>query len=398
MRSLGLGSCAALLLLPALAHGQTVAPPTADVDPGEVRAGALVSLATTTAGATLRFAVDSTPTCSSGSLYTAPVPISGAGSLRVIGCAAGYAPSAVSSFAYTTRTPKTFYVSNAGSDGSDGTSPGTPWAHAPGMNGCTGTCASTVLIGGDQVLLKAGDRWTGTTLVVPRGGDSGANIVLGAYGAGAAPVIAAATDNPTVAVDAPNRGYWTISGLNLQATGTTPGLNLAAAIYHGYWTGGASSDGPEPGWIVENNTSQAAFWLTGPNTVVRGNALDGSTNGGTVEGNASHGAALGAIIISGTSAPGAEIYENHISSWSGRGIWLEEGASHASVHDNVIHDLTSYTPLTTCTCAMGIDFDGADVPEVGNVAYRNLIYGIAGPGISFENSTSRAEPTPTSRT
>ena len=53
----------------------------------------------------------------------------------------------------------TYYVAATGLDTNSGTSKTSPWLHAPGMTGCTGTCASTKPQPGDSVILRGGDTW-----------------------------------------------------------------------------------------------------------------------------------------------------------------------------------------------------------------------------------------------
>ena len=53
----------------------------------------------------------------------------------------------------------TYYIAANGSDSSSGISKTTPFAHAPGMANCTGTCASTSLQAGDSVIFRGGDTW-----------------------------------------------------------------------------------------------------------------------------------------------------------------------------------------------------------------------------------------------
>lgn len=53
----------------------------------------------------------------------------------------------------------TYYIATNGSDSNNGTSKSTPWLHAPGMTGCSGTCASTTPQPGDHFILRGGDTW-----------------------------------------------------------------------------------------------------------------------------------------------------------------------------------------------------------------------------------------------
>jgi hypothetical protein len=363
---------------------------TATLDAGQVRRGALIGFAIDNPGVTILYAVNSMPSCpSKGAAFTSPVAIGDNETISAIACKTGFAVSPVLILAFTVRNPQTFYVSSStGDDSNDGTSSATPWSHVPGQAGCRATCAATTVVGGDHILLKAGDTWT-TPLTIPRPGDPGANITLSFYGTGAKPYWTGSNSNVPIMVKDRNRGYWTVNGIKFHSTGAYPNISQALAIYHGDWLGSdPASDGPEPGWIVENCESDAAFWLTGPNTIVRSNILDGSDNDGRVTPNANHGADLGAIVISGVAARHAQIYGNEVRYWSGRGIWMEEGASYANIHDNYIHDLTSYEdPISICWCGQGIDLDGAGVPETGEKVYNNRIHHILGPGIALENVT-----------
>ncbi len=54
----------------------------------------------------------------------------------------------------------TYYIDySSGSDNNSGTSKTTPWMHAPGMQGCTGACASASPNAGDSLILKGGVTW-----------------------------------------------------------------------------------------------------------------------------------------------------------------------------------------------------------------------------------------------
>ena len=76
----------------------------------------------------------------------------------------------------------TYYVDSiSGNDSNNGTSTGTPWKSLSKVN-------STVFQPGDQILFKKGSVWTGT-LEVSSSGNSGAQIVYGAYGTGSRPII-----------------------------------------------------------------------------------------------------------------------------------------------------------------------------------------------------------------
>ncbi len=55
------------------------------------------------------------------------------------------------------------FIAASGSDSNNGTSKTTAWLHAPGMNGCSGNCASTTPQAGDQFVFRGGDTWHAKT-------------------------------------------------------------------------------------------------------------------------------------------------------------------------------------------------------------------------------------------
>jgi hypothetical protein len=82
-------------------------------------------------------------------------------------------------FAATAGT--TYYIAASGSDTNNGTSKTTPWAHAPGMNGCTGACAAVTPSPGDQFIFRGGDTWGPTNwpwAPAGTGGTSGNTICI----------------------------------------------------------------------------------------------------------------------------------------------------------------------------------------------------------------------------
>ncbi|WP_141732352.1 FG-GAP-like repeat-containing protein [Oligoflexus tunisiensis] len=81
---------------------QAVATPTISVASGTYTAAFSVTLSTTLTGATIRYTLDgSTPTSSSGTIYTAAIPISATKTIKAIAYKTGWANSAVASAVYT---------------------------------------------------------------------------------------------------------------------------------------------------------------------------------------------------------------------------------------------------------------------------------------------------------
>lgn len=99
-----------------------------------------------------------------------------------------------------------FYVKNGGSDVADGTTPSTAWATIAKVN-------SSTFSAGDVIAFNAGDTFEGT-LIPPSSGVSGNPIIIGAYGSGNRPIIAAS--------DELNLTWSTHSGSIYKATYSTP--------------------------------------------------------------------------------------------------------------------------------------------------------------------------------
>lgn len=59
----------------------------------------------------------------------------------------------------------TYYIAATGADTNNGTAKGTPLAHAPGMRGCSNTCAGITPAGDDQYIFKGGDTWGNANFV-----------------------------------------------------------------------------------------------------------------------------------------------------------------------------------------------------------------------------------------
>src|SRR5947209_1442280 len=80
----------------------------------------------------------------------------------------------------------TYYIAADGLDSNNGTSNSTPWLHAPGMTGCSGTCASVTPQAGDRFIFRGGDKWhysAGSPVGLPWtwrwSGNSGSPIYIG---------------------------------------------------------------------------------------------------------------------------------------------------------------------------------------------------------------------------
>lgn len=119
----------------------------------------------------------------------------------------------------TVRQP-TFFFSAAGIDTNDGRTINTPKQTIAAANALT-------LTGSDFIAFRQGDTFAGS-LIIAQSGNALTSIVVGSYGIGAPPVIAAAANSDAIA--ATNQSYITVQNLTLTGSGTTggSGINFSA--------------------------------------------------------------------------------------------------------------------------------------------------------------------------
>jgi len=73
-----------------------------------------------------------------------------------------------------------YFIAASGADTNNGTSESTPWAHVPGMAGCTSACAAVTPAGGVGFIFRGGDTWGSTNyFVIKNGGSSGSPVYYG---------------------------------------------------------------------------------------------------------------------------------------------------------------------------------------------------------------------------
>lgn len=254
-----------------------------------------------------------------------------------------------------------YYIKNTGSDAESGLSDALAWQNISKLN-------STSFAPGDNIYMKCGDTWSGTTFTVPSGGVGGSQITLTSYGTGAKPIIIAPVNNAAIQVTSAGRGYWTIDGLDLRTSGVDGIFNYSIGIYFNYW---GADLGVVPGWEIQNCTLNSSMLLSGPAIEVRGNTITG-------QGSNCHG---GAIIIRGVNGENALIENNTISNYIDRGIWVYNGAPAPIVRNNVVHNIVAGSDND----GMGINIDGYGTPVYDAKVYGNHVSDCAGVGISNEN-------------
>jgi hypothetical protein len=198
--------------------------------------------------------------------------------------------------------PGGYYLDSAGgNDSSDGTSPATAWRTLTKVNGVT-------YQPGNRICFKAGGSWTGQ--LQPKGsGTSAAPILIGMYGSGAKPSLAAgATDTSTVTLL--NQQYWEINDLEVTNTkaslGDYRGISVngqnGGTLNHIYiqncfvhdvtgnvvWIGGSGASAPGitfgGGWDASKKSGGIVFDVqAGSGTAVKTRFNDVLIQGNTVQ-------------------------------------------------------------------------------------------------------------------
>jgi len=106
---------------------------------------------------------------------------------------------------------RTFYISTSGSDSNSGTSTTSPWAHAPGMPGCTANCASYTGTTGDHFVFQGGDTFTSSELPIMVS-NSGAAAASYYYGVDTTWYTGSSWTQPTFNDDNTGDGFFNMSG------------------------------------------------------------------------------------------------------------------------------------------------------------------------------------------
>ena len=254
----------------------------------------------------------------------------------------------------------TYYVSNAGSDSNSGRDTSHTWAHIPGGTGCANNCASVTLASGDIVSLNKGDTWSSTTVTIKASGTSSSPITFNSYGVGAKPIISSVATSPVITWGS-ERNYITIDALDLRAPRDS-GQGIWA-IYIAYFPDG--DYGQSIGWTVKNCDINAGILLTGPNTLVQNNTLNG---GGLDMGG------QGAITLRGSHATSGVIEGNTVHDFKGKGIDVCRGASNINIRNNLVYNISTGTD----GWGYGINADGNDVSVSGIQIYNNITYNMTG--------------------
>jgi len=172
----------------------------------------------------------------------------------------------------------------------------TPWAHLPGMAGCTSNCASYSPVAGDQFILYGGDTWVAADLGInwTWAGTSGSPIYIGVDqtwytgGSWARPKFdcqnTQCSSNPTGSLVWLSKDWVTFDNVEfVNFRQTTGGINLVGTygtsdeVEHCYFHGWSATGG------LSSNTFALSDNWTGPSggvgTKFHDNVIDGSDAG-----------------------------------------------------------------------------------------------------------------------
>ncbi len=123
---------------------------------------------------------------------------------------------------FQTFAETTYYVDfTTGSDSNAGTSPLTAWQTIEKVNN-----SWSQILTGDNLLLKRGEVFSGTTLKIEKGGTESNPLILGAYGSGAKPVISDATGG--IRCWKINLEYIQIQDIAIKDISGDPGISILA--------------------------------------------------------------------------------------------------------------------------------------------------------------------------
>jgi len=215
----------------------------------------------------------------------------------------------------------THYISKSlGSDSNNGTSKSTPWAHVPGMIGCSSGAACTYTPQpGDNFILYGGDTWVAADLGIntcPSGcwnGTSGSPISI------------------TVDKTWYTGGSWTRPIFNLQnSTGTLTG-GAVIWLYSDYWV----FDNIEITGYQQTSGGATIIVTLGAGNQVQNNYIHGWSR--TAGSSANNSYAISTNVSSGSGGAGSAIHDNVIDGSDSPNLDFMGGILHGvSVYNNVI--------------------------------------------------------------
>jgi hypothetical protein len=227
----------------------------------------------------------------------------------------------------------TYYISPAGSDNNNGTSPSSPW-HS------IGKVSSTHFNPGDSVLFQGGQTFYGSLRLTGDGGSSTDRVLISSYGSGQATINSGTSD-----------GAW-----SLNSTGITFN-NLT-------FTGTPGDISDQDGVRIENYTSnsvRSGFTVNGCN-------ISGYAGGGIVFGSDGSNEGLNNLAITNN-----DIYDNVMVGIESYAV-TNQTNTNITISNNLVHD--NYGDGYSTVTGSGIMLQGVNGAMVEyNSAYNNGIRG-----------------------
>jgi hypothetical protein len=301
---------------------------------------------------------------------------------------------------------KIFYVSTSGNDNNNGTSPSSPF-RSPDK-------ALSQVKPGDYVLLKRGDYWDRTNIVIDKSGTANRYITLGAYGNGNKPIVHSrgvggdykgyAVKGATISV---RSDYVLVDNIHVKTDlsvgggGSDDGIQLLDCKYA--VVSNCKAEGTQTNghfgirvntWVTHNGREAALFNTTYPqvlNCEVFGGyrALIGTQiwpydgrhtihQGGIIENciardiNGSTGSAWENIMINRGDMNGFIIRKNHVYHHFASGIEVF-GAHNVIIEYNKIHDPLPYSVHGRGIKGGGYNSAAQTAPGVGELRSKNII-------------------------
>jgi len=302
-----------------------------------------------------------------------------------------------------------FYISKStGSDTNAGTTEAAPWAHAPGMPSCTGTCAATTPAAGEGFILRGGETWVSSDLGINLNvsGNSSHPIYFGVDptwsnssacgGSWCRPILnAGSATNSNMWLFQPNNSYVIVD--NIEMTGMRNNQN-------GFlWQGASNMRATQlyiHGWSHTGGSNNVGmFTQCGPGTNVDHNIVDGADSSKNTF-NGAFSSCAGTIaynyfsyLVSGVLANTDVIHDNvvihTVTSEDGdhcNGIFTFSPASGNGqiIYNNYINNGNS------CQGAVVLWFNGNGSPNSGlvNFGFNNVMWGLSSNPVDIGNHAS----------
>jgi hypothetical protein len=317
-------------------------------------------------------------TCPNGIDYPAPITFGGNVTLANLGITNCY------------------FIASNGADSNSGTNESSPWAHLPGMSGCSANCAAHTPAAGEGYILRGGDTWTNSAINWAWSGTSANPLYVGidtSWYSGSSWTRPKWTSTGTVWSTSTNKSYVIVDNIEtsglVAATGNEPNIFVACGKYmtlerlylHGWTT-----------TETTNNPGSQAFGLSCgmPNqgTTLRYNVIDGTDSSRNMlfVTHSNTPIAYGNVmthVYTGLDGCGDDWHDNLLDDAMVQGVVTghQDGlyqqtqcySPNSLIYNNVIRNVTN--PLTGGAVKLWLNGNGVcPFPSCTNYAFNNVIY------------------------